>query len=208
MPASGVVNAFEYEPTIRLSVGHGGQSSEPGAVITWRKILERDDTKVAVLEQLYQENRARARFVPEVVSLLEQLDDAIAWRALWLLHRAAEDGPIPEAELVRVAEMAGAFNHWAWRLLLCQLFGTLACPPRAREELFPFLQDCFSDRRVIVRAWALSAMWFFRHEPEFKGSISRCLRVAQRDPGKAMQARLRQLGRMKRANSAANGSTD
>ena len=155
----------------------------------------RKDAKVATLERLYIENRECERFVSDIVSLLGQLDDDIAWRALWLLRRATKDMPIPVPALIRVAESARAYRHWTWRLLMCQLFGTVQCPSSAREEFFPFLQDCFSDRRIIVRAWALSSMWLFRDDPDFRSRTLHCMRVARNDTGKSMQARLRRLVR-------------
>jgi len=79
-------------------------------------------------------------------------------------------------------------------VMVCQLFSRCACPVSRREDVFPFLQDCLHDRRVIVRAWALTALWQFRDDQRFRAKILAARREAEEDAGKAMVARLRRLG--------------
>jgi hypothetical protein len=159
----------------------------------WQGVIESGETKVATLRELYARNREVSGFLAEVAGLLETLDEVAACSALWILKTAAEDGVLGDREVAVVARSVGASRHWAWRLLLCQLFARVDCPESERENVFEFLVKCFVDRRVITRAWALSAMWRFRGDPRFRTEVNRCIRSARKDPGKAMQARLRHL---------------
>lgn len=159
----------------------------------WQGTIESEHTTVATLRRLYAQNRAARGFLSEVATLLEVLDEDAAWRAVWILKTAAEDDLLGVREIETVARNIEVSRHWAARLLLCQLFAQVECPESERENFVGFLLKCFEDRRGIVRAWALSAMWRFRRDPRFRSEIQRCLRAARKDPGKAMQARLRQL---------------
>ena len=160
---------------------------------SWHKVIESEGTTVSALRRLHAGNRATPGFFAEVAALLDVLDEDAAWRAVWFLKSAAEDGMLGAREIETVAGNVEVSRHWAARLLLCQLFARVECLESERENVFEFLLKCFTDRRVIVRAWALSAMWRFRRDPRFGIEIQRCLRAARKDPGKAMQARLRQL---------------
>lgn len=157
------------------------------------QILSRDAVRVAELEAIYSANSDRADLAREAVHALGVLDSVYAWRALWLLRRAAVDETISSSLLARVVEGVGGCEHWAARLVACQLFAAAPCPATAREELFPFLQRCLTDRRVIIRAWALTALLHFVHDRRYCGAVGRALRQARRDPAKAMQARLRRI---------------
>ncbi|HUG13071.1 MAG TPA: hypothetical protein VMM36_18790 [Opitutaceae bacterium] len=161
----------------------------------WQGIIESEDTTVATLCELYARNRDAPGFLAAVATLLEVLEEDTAWRAVWILKAAAEEGVLGVREIEIVARNLDVSRHWAARLILCQLFARVDCPEAEREILFCFLLKCFEDRRVIVRAWALSAMWRFRRDPRFRTEIERCMRAAGKDPGKAMHARLRQLTR-------------
>lgn len=155
--------------------------------------LGREHLPVAALRAIHAQWRARPEFASQLISALGQLDPAVACRAVWLLRRQAAESPLRESELARIVELVDGSEHWIYRLTLCQLFAATGCPPASRDDLFPFLQRCFADRRVIIRAWALTAMLRFRDDPAYRRAIRQCERQAQRDPGKAMQARLRQL---------------
>jgi hypothetical protein len=159
----------------------------------WQRTIEAGETTVATLRQLYLQLRASHGFLSEAAALLEVLDEDAAWRAVWILKTAAEDGLLGVREIETVARNVEISRHWAARLLLCQLFAQVKCPESERENVFGFLLKCFEDRRGIVRAWALSAMWPLRRDPRFRKEIDRCFRTAHKDPGKAMQARLRHL---------------
>jgi hypothetical protein len=172
----------------------------------WQGTIVGADAKVADLQRVYAENRSRMRFPAEVASLLEQLDEEIAWRAVWLMCRLAEEGKLSERELGRVAESVDASRHWAWRLLVCQLFGRVACPADMRDEMFPFLQICFRDRRPIVRAWALTAQWLFLDDERYQAEIRRNFAEARKDPAKAMIARVRRLSQPRPGRTATRRS--
>ncbi len=155
-------------------------------------ILLSSETKVNDLERLYSVDRHRQGFLEQAVKLTEVMEEEQAWRALWLLRRAAEDGALPQRDLIRVVENLGLTRHWTWRLVACQLLAAVDCPRAERDSVADFLSECFEDRRVIVRAWALSALCRGWSEDE---RTKRCMAAARRDPAKAMQARLRHLGR-------------
>lgn len=161
--------------------------------ISLHALLGQPRVMVADLERWYVQARADPRVTRDAIAAMEQCDAAVAWRAVWVLRQRALDDRITPADLVRIALAADGVTHWAGRLLLCQMFARTGCPEAGREALGPFLQECMRDKRVITRAWALSALCHFRSDPELKRVIEAHLRTARRDPGKAMQARLRQL---------------
>lgn len=164
-----------------------------GSMNGWQSAASGESVKVADLGRIYRQNRSRSDFPEEVTSLLEQLDTDIAWRALWLMCRLADEGALGRREQERLVECVDASRHWAWRLLVCQLLARITCLADLRDDLFPFLLDCFRDRRPIVRAWALTAMWRFREDERYRTEILRCMRDARKDTAKAMIARVRLL---------------
>lgn len=174
----------------------------------WQTAIAGENVKVADLRVVYSQNRSRPAFPAEATSLLEQLDEDVAWRAVWLLCRSAEEGLLTEHEQRRVAESIDASRHWAWRLLVCQLFGRVECVEDRRDEVFPFLQSCFRDRRPIVRAWALTAMWLFRTDRRYRREILRTMREARKDRAASMIARVRLLTakRPRRRNASGRGA--
>jgi hypothetical protein len=166
-------------------------------------VLLSPEAKVHDLERLYSSERHRAEFLEHAVRLIEVMEAEDAWRVLWLLRRAAEDGELPQRDLGRVLQNLGLTRHWTWRLVACQLLAAVDCPRAEREYVADFLFECFEDRRVIVRAWALSALWRGWAGEE---RTRDCMKTARRDPAKAMQARLRQLGRPERRLSGKTGA--
>lgn len=155
--------------------------------------LGRERLSVATLERLHAQSGAQPGFVAAVISALGQLDPDIAYQAVWLLRKAAAESRLSETDLARIAELVDASPHWIYRLTMCQLFAETGCPAALRDQLFPFLCQCFNDRRVIIRAWALTAMLRFGEDPAFRREIRQNRRTAERDPAKSMQARLRHL---------------
>ncbi|HEY5551481.1 MAG TPA: hypothetical protein VIK52_06320 [Opitutaceae bacterium] len=160
---------------------------------SWTRLVEDDDTGVRALRIRYEQSRLVPGFFAEVATALELLDGDASWRAVWFLRQAADECLLSEADIKKVPRNVEASRHWAARLLLCQIFAQVECPESERETVFEFLVKCFADRRVIIRAWALSAMWPLRRDPRFRNEVQRCMRAARKDPGKAMQARLRHL---------------
>lgn len=129
----------------------------------------------------------------DCIALLQQLDSEYLWRALWLLRRSAEEAPLTGEDLERITEAVDEPMHWLTRLCLCQLLATTGCPESLRGAVAPMLCRSFEDRRVIVRAWALSALWTFVEDPLHGRRIRALRRVAAKDSQKSMQARLRHL---------------
>ncbi len=157
-------------------------------------VLARDDVTVPALRRIYDAYGAQAGFAAELISAARLLDAEIAWRAYWLLSHCAREHRLTDAELRRIAGIADEATHWISRARLCQLFAATGCPPEARAQLFPFLQRCCDDRLIVLRAWALSALYQFRDDPDYAAEIRGLVKNAKLDPGKAMQARLRRLG--------------
>jgi hypothetical protein len=159
-------------------------------------LLSKDDVDVPTLTRIYAGMENASEFLADAIRALHHLDDEQAWRALWLLRRCAEDNDnrLDEDSLIRISDRAGELRHWIARLNLCQLFAATGCPPAVRETLFPVLAACFDDRRVIVKAWAISALNTFARDPNYRDQIAGMLREAKRNPAKSMQARLRHLG--------------
>ena len=157
-------------------------------------LLGKDSVKVAHLERIYAANWASPGFTADVIRVMQQLDSEVAWRAVWLLKRLAREHQLGETEVVRLAQCAEEMPHWASRLNLCQLFATTGCPPEAREVLFPYLAECFADRRPMIRAWAISVLVGFQADKKYRLPVAVMLRKAGGDPAGSVRARLRRLG--------------
>lgn len=167
-------------------------------------LLGKDAIKVAQLERIYAANSANQDFAADAIRAMQQLDSEVAWRAVWLLKRLAQEHRLGETDLVRLAQRAEEMTHWAARLNLCQLFATTGCPASVREALYPYLVDCFANQRPMIRAWAIAALVEFQSIEEYRTPIRAMLRQAQADPAGSIQARLRRMGEKRREpNSAA-----
>ena len=160
-------------------------------------LIGRDGLKVADLERIYAASRDSRRLVADAISAIRHLDADIAWHAVWILKRSGCDGKLSSDDLVRLASNAEELAHWASRLNLCQLFAATGCPEEARDDLFPYLVECFANRRPMLRAWAISVLVGFEGNPGFQKTIDACLREARADPSGSIQARLRQLKRQR-----------
>lgn len=166
-------------------------------------LLARDSLKVSQLEQIYLACREKPDLAANAISAMRQLDSDLAWRAVWVLKQLARDHKLSESDLTRLALCADEVSHWAARLNLCQLFGHTGCPVEARETLFPYLVESFMNRRVIIRAWAITVLVGFREEEKFRSRIDAMLRQARADPNASMKARLRNLPRVVQRRSTA-----
>lgn len=168
-------------------------------------LLSRDSIRVAHLERIYAAQGMSEGFAAEAIRAMRQLDAELAWRAVWLLKRLAVDGQLGDADLARIAECAEEMSDWASRLNLCQLLAATGCPPASREVLYPYLVECFANRRPMIRAWAISVLVGFQPEKKYRRAVQAMLREAQADSAGSVQARLRRLGlnRPERSSCAA-----
>lgn len=157
-------------------------------------LLSQDTIKVAHLERIYAAHRARS-LVDDAIRAMRQLDSALAWRAIWLLKRLAADCRISDEDLERIAQYAEEMTHWAARLNLCQLLARTGCPGASREVLYPYLVECFRNRRPMIRAWAISVLVGFGADEKYRGPVNAMLRKAAADSAGSIQARLRLLRR-------------
>jgi hypothetical protein len=157
-------------------------------------LLSRDGIKVAHLERIYTAHCASQGFAADAISAMRQLDADVAWRAIWLLKRLAVEQRLDDADLIRLTECAEEMTDWASRLNLCQLFATTGCPASRREALYPYLIDCFANRRPMIRAWAISVLVGFQADERYRKPVKAMLREAQGDLAGSIQARLRRLG--------------
>jgi hypothetical protein len=155
--------------------------------------LTRAHLPASALRSLYAQFHTSPTFIPDLISALDHLDPDLTHRALSLLTQAARTSPLSLEHLARIADRLDASDHWLHRLTACQLLAAAPLPLELAEDVFPFLQRAFTDHRVIIRAWALTAMLSFRDHPRFRPDVLAALRVARRDPAKSMQARLRQI---------------
>ena len=161
-------------------------------------LLSRDSIKVAQLESIYAAHGAGPGFAADAISAMRLLDADRAWRAIWLLKRLAVDHRLSVPELTRVAQCAEEMTDWAARLNLCQLLAATGCPAETREALYPYLVECYANRRPMVRAWAISVLMGFEADERYQKSVLALLRDAQADSAGSIQARLRRLGRNKK----------
>jgi hypothetical protein len=156
-------------------------------------LLSKEAVKVAHLERIYAAHGASADFATEAIRAMRQLDADVAWRAVWLLKRLAVAHRLREADLIKITQCAEEMTHWAARLNLCQLLAATGCPAAARETLFPYLVECFANRRPMIRAWAISVLVSFQDDERYRKPVTAMLHEAQADPAASMQARLRRL---------------
>lgn len=159
-------------------------------------LLSDDKIGVGRLRAIFPSLKQIDGIVPATITALRQLDPEYAWRAAWLLERFAREGLLSDADVTRLAGVASEIDQWTGRLILCQLFTRRKYPDQARAALFPFLADCFRDRHVIVRAWAISALLLMRDDPEYRSEIDEVLSAARNDRRPSMQARLRRLNEL------------
>jgi len=171
-------------------------------------LLAKESVKVAALERIYADTPEHPEFAREAIRAMRLLDSDITWRAVWLLKRLARDRKLSEADLVRLASCADEMSHWAARLNLCQLFATTGCPLAAREALYPYLVECFANRRVMLRSWAISALVEFQDDPKYRKQVAAMLRQARTDSGGSMIARLRQLAAGRRRVQTKRGRAE
>ena len=155
--------------------------------------LARDRLTARDLNALFTQFHAQPDFARDLISALDQLDPDLTYRALSLLLKLARASLLSSADLARLIDRLDASDHWLHRLTACQLLAAQPLPPDLGPDIFPFLERCFGDRRVIIRAWALTAMMAFQSHPRFRAATRAALRTARRDPAKSMQARLRQI---------------
>jgi len=161
-------------------------------------LLSKDSIKVAHLERIYAGHGASQGFAADSISAMRQLDADMAWRAIWLLKRLAVDRRLGVTDLVRVTQCAEEMTDWAARLNLCQLLATTGCPASVRAALYPYLVECFANRRPMIRAWAISVLVGFQGDARYRKSVQAMLREARADSAGSIQARLRRLGRNKK----------
>jgi len=157
-------------------------------------LLSRDSIKVAHLERIYAAHGASQGFAADAISAMRGLDAEMAWRAIWLVKRLAVDRRLGGTDLVRAIQCAEEMTDWAARLNLCQLLATTGCPESTREALYPYLTECFANRRPMIRAWAISALVGFQADERYRKPVQAMLRAAQADSAGSIQARLRRLG--------------
>ncbi|MFT3870201.1 MAG: hypothetical protein QM715_17265 [Nibricoccus sp.] len=156
-------------------------------------LLAKDSLKVGALERIYAVHHDDSDFVTGAISAMRQLDADIAWRAVWLLKRHALEGKLSEADLERLALCAEEMTHWASRLNLCQLFAGTGCPHTVRDAVYPYFVECFSNRRPMIRAWAISVLSEFQKDPKYRKPVAAMLLQAKADPAASVVARLRRL---------------
>jgi hypothetical protein len=157
-------------------------------------LLSKDSIKVAHLERIYSAYGASEGFGANAISAMRQLDADVAWRAVWLLKRLAVDHRLGDTDLIRLTQCAEEMTDWASRLNLCQLLATTGCPASTREALYPYLVECFANRRPMIRAWAISVLVEFQSDERYRKSVRAMLREAHADSAGSIQARLRRLG--------------
>jgi hypothetical protein len=155
--------------------------------------LSKESLNVAALERIYLDHHMSPAFAADAIFAMRQLDSELAWRAAWLLRRQALDQGLEEGALVRMATFVDEMTHWIARLNICQMLAITGCPRLVQDSVFPYLDECFRDRRAIVRAWAISALASFSDEPKYRRQILLMIRKARMDSAKSIQARLRHL---------------
>jgi len=156
-------------------------------------LLTKESVDALALGRIYFGFREKPTFPSDAIRAMRQLDSGMAWRAAWLLRRLAQEQRLSDEIVVRVAESADEMTHWIARLNLCQLFSLTGCPKSGRESLYPFLVECFVDRRAMVRAWAISALATIAGDECYRSRGLEMIREAHKDSAKSMRARLRHV---------------
>jgi len=156
-------------------------------------LLSRPRLTAAQLGEIHAAFATRENVADELIRTLTLLDPPHVCRPLGLLRMIAEDRGLSPAHIAKILRHTDAFSeHWLSRLFACQLLAITGCPRENEDDAFPFLADCFRDRRVIIRAWALTVLSRFTGAHHRK-SIASMIATARKDPAKSMQARLRHI---------------
>jgi hypothetical protein len=173
--------------------GAGAERRNDRPVSNLLFLLSRESVKVAALDRIYAAHQGSPSFASDAIFAMRQMDGELAWRAAWLLRRMARDRRLGDDDLVRIAASAEETTHWIARLILCQLFSLTGCPDSGRESLYPFLTECFADKRALVRAWAISALATLANDATYRPEILKMIRKAQKDRAKSVISRMRHL---------------
>lgn len=155
-------------------------------------LLSRPRLTSAQLGEIHAAFATRDGFTEDLIRTLPLLDASHVFRPLSLLRLIADDRCLDDTTVSKILQHLDAMDHWLARLLCCQLLAITGCPRETEDDSFPFLADCFRNRRVIVRAWALTVLSRFtgaHHRKPIAGMIA----TARKDPAKSMQARLRHI---------------
>jgi hypothetical protein len=155
-------------------------------------LLSRPRLTAAQLGEIHDAIATRNGIEEDIIRTLPLLDPPHICRPLGLLRMIAEDRGLDAATVSKILQHLDAMDHWLARLLCCQLLAITGCPRENEDDAFPFLADCFRDRRVIIRAWALTVLSRFTGAHHQK-SIASIVASARKDPSKSMQARLRHI---------------
>src|SRR5271166_4420563 len=156
-------------------------------------LLTKEPVNVVTLNRIYSGCRGDPAFASDAMFAMRNLDNDLAWRAAWLLRRLGQEQRLSDEVLIRIAASADEMANWIARLNLCQLFSLRGCPKLGRESLFPFLVECFSDKRAMLRACAISALASFADDTNYRREVLRLIRRAHNDSASSVRARLRHI---------------
>ena len=165
-------------------------------------LLSRPRLTAAQLGEIHTAFATRAGFVKDLLRAFPLLDPEHICRPLGLLRMIAETRGLDTTSVSKVIQHIDLMDHWLARLLCCQLLAVTGCPRKDEDDAFPFLADCFRDRRVIIRAWAITVLSRFTSAHHRK-AVASLMAVAKKDPAKSMQARLRHLSASSSPNRTA-----
>lgn len=155
-------------------------------------LLSRPRLTATQLGEIHTAFATRDGFVEDLLRALPLLDQEHVCRPLGLLRMTAQDRGLDTSDISKLIQHVDLMDHWLARLLCCQLLAITGCPRKDEDDAFPFLADCFRDRRGIIRAWAITVLSHFTGADHRK-AIASMFTVARKDPAKSMQARLRHL---------------
>ena len=167
------------------------------------QLLSRPRLTAAQLGEIHTTFSERPGFIDDLLRAIPLLDPPHIYRALGLLRMTAEDRGLDLASVSKILRQLDAIDHWLSRLLCCQLLAITGCSRADEDDAFPFLAECFRDRRVIVRAWAITVLSRFT-SPHHRKAIANMIASARKDPAKSMQARLRHLSPAPTSNLSAS----
>jgi HEAT repeat protein len=161
-----------------------------------RKMLSGADRR-----SIADSNRARAQvdrdpsLVGELVELTRDDDWLVALRALDLLEKLAHDHPdwIEPHKAVFIGPLADS-DKWEVKLQIVRALPLFRWTPTQQRRVQAILLACVEDPQTFVRAWALDSLASLStRNAKLRATVERYLRVFERSPSKALQARARSI---------------
>lgn len=152
-----------------------------------------DGKSVDHLHAAYERFSGEADFNASLVALSG--NETLQAGATWLIKHHLEAGAgLTAAQTKRLLGTLGQLSHWEAKLHLLQSLPMLAIATGQRTEVAAFLDQCLTDRRALLRAWAYNGHHEFAVQHADHRDRTRALfEAAHEDKAASVKARIRNI---------------